>query len=282
MKKSSWIVAVGLGAALGLYGCDLLDPKSKEVDPSPSSWDGNTQEWTPLASINSSELIINGEQCEDDWNPSPIKYRLRGDSLDLGWEYTPIEFTADTLVIVDTFHIGGTYVRDGSGSTVKGAWKLVEHRPWDAHSAASLYVQTELEKWNFLYADEKIFITSQIILFAYPRLWTYSTRSAEYNQLEDPSVEFRYVGKDSLRVIRPDETVGMKYKVSQFFRARSSSSLHPRIVASLIDSCDYVGPIIDTSWVGTFLYGYDYNDAAKHSPYRAVGARTLGRGWHSR
>jgi hypothetical protein len=248
--------------AIFFGGC-ILQEKTEESTPPPiaSDWTGNPQEWHFLSSVQSDKINLDPDRCDfGDWNPLPVRYRLRGDSLDLGWSFVSYgEYLGEEEdpVPQDTFWFGGTYVRDGSGTTVFGAWTLVEHRPWDVPSAASEEVQEQIERWNFLYANEKMFLGSNLLLFGYPRFWTMSTRSAEYDLLEDESISFAYIGTDSLLVSRESAAVGLKYKIFDSFHATSNQPGIDPIHASLTDSCAYPGAFIDTTWVGDFIWDRD-------------------------
>jgi hypothetical protein len=260
--------------AFALAGC-MLDKSDESTLPPASEWDGYVQDHYPLISQDSGRLQPDRVACDSDWaNVQPILYRLHQDTLELGWTNitlptAPNEDTVvilgsvnDTLAEPDTFLVAGVYTRSTRGNGIQGGWKLVRYRAWNSGVALSTQEAETLDEWNFLYQDEEAFIGPKILYFAYPKLWVNSLRSAEYRHRDDAEPTFQYIGKDSLYMSRAGETVGVRYKPFQFFRANSSLESHEPINVDLTDSCDFVGDVIDTTWVQSFLWNLNEKRAA--------------------
>ncbi len=106
-----------------------------------------------------------------------------------------------------------------------------------------------------MYKGEEAWICEKILAFSYPRLWISALRYAEY-ALRDPDegISFESVGKDSLRIVREVETVGLRFKPFQFFRAHSSLEERASINVDLTDSCATAGKVFHTTWVKNFVW----------------------------
>ena len=133
----------------------------------------------------------------------------------------------------------------------------MDTRPWDAPAAANEEIQDQVERWNFWYANEELFIGDKLMLFAYPKFWTFVTRVVEYDSRDDESISFEYKGKDSLVISRDSVSVGLKYKMFNLFHATANIPELEPIRVSLTDSCDYPGTVVDTSWIHPFIWGID-------------------------
>ena len=245
-----------------LSGCLTGKEDSAETTP---GWSDNVQGWNFIGAITSDQLIPNEvSRCGAESEFPPIRYRLRGDSLDLGWAF--FEWTSPDTVYTgakiakaaatDTFWFGGTYVRhSGSSGSVLGSWGLKRHAVWQAGTISKAKEDSLRALWNFLYADEEMNIQPNLVTFAYPGIRLFPTSWAEYQDSVASEATFQYIGKDSLRVTRNGETVAMKLKPFQYFRATSSDSSRPALNVSLTDSCDFAGTVVDSTWLHEVIYG---------------------------
>lgn len=243
----------------------LTDKGGESIPASSTPWADNVQEWYFLKSVSGSEIMRSDSvACGEGFELDPLRFRLRGDSLDLGFanfSATWSENDSGEWVVVessDTIYFGGTYSRTaGAAGSLYGSWKLVDHRPWDAVSAQSPRIDTIAEIWDFLYADEELRITPSAMTFAYPTLRLWVVRAAEFSQRNDSGVSFTYVGRDSVRFVRDDEVTTIKYKPFHSIRARTTYPGRDPIFVSLADSCDFPSSVVDSSWIYRALWDID-------------------------
>lgn len=248
MKHALWIALI----PLALAGC-LLEKSKDDSFPTLSEWGGTVHDFYPLVSVEGGRLIPDPDKCDGDWAATrTMSYRIHEDSLDLRWTYT---YSLDGWKTTDSFYIAGVYHRSTPGAGVRGGWKLDVYRQWNSGETLDSVRQAALAKWSFVYQGEEAYIGEKILAFSYPRLWIYALRSAEYElRAPDEGIDFEYVGKDSLRIVRDGETVGLRYKPFQFLRAHSSLEERASIQADLTDSCASAGKVVDTTWIKKFVW----------------------------
>jgi hypothetical protein len=276
-----FLLLAALLLAGGLAGC--LDAGKGDGDPASST--DNVQEWYFLSGISgntgSGEIQRFEPACGEEIDHPPVHYRLRGDTLDLGWQVVNFDFS-DTVtweseeeIPADTFWFGGVYVRlAGAAGSPLGNWKLVDHRPWDAASALSPHLERTYVEWGFLYEDEELRITSGKMTFSYPQARLYGIRWAEYSLGDDADVSFQYVGKDSVRITRAGETASLKHRPFISLSARSTNTARPPLDVGLADSCAYANTVVDTSWVHEVIWGDELpGDELEKAGIRRAAAR---------
>jgi|GEM_PF-5637374 len=245
-----------VGISYLLSAC-LTEKEESAIPASPTPWGDNVQEWYFLKSATGGVIERTEEPCGEVIDYGPIRYRFRGDSLDLGWLFTnPVINVGGEIVAVDSFWFGGTYERTaGVAGRLLGSWRVRRFGPWEAGKPSSSRIDSLRDEWNFMFGDEEIRITNRVLAFAYPTMNLYVTRSAEYRLRDDEAVSFEYIGRDSLRISRDGETASLKHLPLHSFRARSTNPSRTAIHVSLADSCTFPAPVVDTTWISEVLWG---------------------------
>jgi hypothetical protein len=202
----------------------------------------NVQFYTVYDEVDETSFYPADTECE--YTPEPIPYRLEDDVLEM-------EFGG--LVYVDedvSFPIVERY-KKVSGSFPKGVWARIGNRA--RGSSANLEeheeeIEAELAYQEFIYKGEVLYIDDSRISFSYPHFFFFPFLVAEYGEIDGT---FTYIGKDSLRIDLPGETVGVKYVPYQYLKATSSLDRAPLHFTE--DYCTLASDSVANSWLGELL-----------------------------
>jgi hypothetical protein len=212
-------------------------------------------------------LVLDGERLRTQFNLcesvlADLEFRRSGDSVEIEWGTTVGEAEMPFVDIyrrkADGAFPEGTLTR--IGSRVRASSTLLQANAGLIDSVKAFQ--------DFVYAKEVIYVKNGVAGFAYPKLFVFSLRHADF---ENPEIAFSYHGNDSLVMMQGAETVTVKQKPFHSFKVRSSDLDHDPVEADL-DSCTNAdAAIYESGWLPEFL-GLE-SEAAKVS---AQGARRRG------